>query len=116
MTFFSDALWAAADAAGMHVGCTFLQPGSGVPKTVTVNWAEPDVVNQIRGTQSKRYEIEYRHADMPDLKEGDPLSIHEPDGVTTDYRVREAPYVDEQHGADGTYRCAVLTREVGRDS
>ncbi len=112
-TDFEDVHWEAATAAGMHVACTFLLPGSGVPQTVYVYWEEPDQEVLAHG-RSKQYEIHYRTKDMPDLKEGDVLSIAERVGCTTDYRVREDPYVSYDRGSDGTYRCALLTREEPR--
>jgi hypothetical protein len=115
MTFHSSRFWSAFDRANMLVDCTFFQKGGNVPKTVKVRWSEPDRIDEFRGTQSKQYEIEYRVADMPDLQEGDPLSIAESDTCSTDYRVRVAPYVDENGGADGVYKRAILTREVARD-
>lgn len=115
MSFYVDEFWLAFEAAGMLVDCTFLQPGGHVPKTVKVRWKEPDV-EDMNGHQSKYFEIEYRHKDMPLLVEGDRLAIAESDDVTTDYRVRRPPYVNEESGSDGSYRCAVLTREAARDS
>jgi hypothetical protein len=109
-TDFADVHWAASAAAGMLTDCT--------PRgktAVKVKFEEPDLLD-LNGSQSKQFLIEYRKADMPTLAEGDSLSIVERDGVIAKYSVREAPYVDPQRGQDGTYRCAVLTRDRARDS
>lgn len=114
MTFHSDELWQACTDAGMFVECTFARRGCTELKTVMVAWREPD--NELmNGSRSKDFEIEYRVADMPDLAEGDLLSIEEPNGAcVADYRVREDPYVNVESGDDGTYKCALLTRETPR--
>lgn len=115
MTFHSDLLWDAATAAGMHVRAQVARPGgSGAVQSVWVNWSEPDDIDVLRGTQSKRYEMEYRREDLPDLQEGDVVSVDEPDGAV-DYYVRQQPYVDERHGADGTYKVALLSRVAARN-
>lgn len=108
--FHADEFWSAFEDAGMLTKCYFLAPGSGARKSCLVRWKEPDR-ETLTGQQSKDFEIEYRHADMPNLAEGDPLSIEEIVGCTSDFRVRSHPYVDAENGDDGTYRCALLTRE-----
>lgn len=116
MSFFADEFWAAFADAGMLVECTWMQPGGDVPATVLVRRLEPDVTTMMHHVASKEYAIEYRTADMPTLKEGDLLSLAEPDGSKADYRVREDPTVrgdpgsPQGSGTDGTYRWASLTR------
>jgi hypothetical protein len=109
-TDFADVHWEAATAAGMHVACTYLQPGSGVPKTVHVLFERPDVELFGREARSREYSIHYRVKDLPDLKEGVVLSIEERPGESADYRVRADPFVDPTRGPDGTYKSALLTR------
>lgn len=114
MNFFADEFWQAFEDAGMLVDCTFAQPGCSELTTVKVAWREPDN-NLMNGSRSKDFEIEYRVCDMPDLKEGDVLSIEEPNAIgNADYRVREDPYVSVDSGDDGTYKCALLTRIAAR--
>jgi len=107
---FEDVHWAAGIAAGMYVACT----PRGKP-TIYVKFEEPDLLD-MNGSQSKEYLIEYRQKDMPFLVEGFSLSITERDGTIAKYTVRKPPYVDPSRGQDGTYRCAVLTRDRARDS
>ena len=103
--------WSASDEG--HTDCTFRYRG--VTTTVRVLFEEPDI--DIGGNQrSKDFTIEYMHEDMPNLTMGDQLTIKERDGTLGKFRVRLPPRVDEQRGMDGTYRCAVLTRNTGRDS
>lgn len=114
MTFYADEFWQAFEDAGMLVECTFAPRGCTELKTVMVAWREPD--NELmNGSRSKDFEIEYRVADMPDLTEGDLLSIEEPNALgKADYRVRADPTVNVESGDDGTYKCALLTRERAR--
>ena len=115
MEFTNRMLWDAATAAGMHRLVRVARPGgSGVVQEVWVNWSEPDDIDPLRGTQSKRYEMEYMREDLPDLTKGDVVSVDEPDGAV-DFYVRQQPFVDERHGLDGTFKVAVLTRVVGRN-
>ena len=115
MSLFSDMAdlhWAKSGSSGMMTDCT--------PRgktAVKVKFDEPDDPNVGGiGAQSKQSVIEYRHADMPTLRQGDQLTIVERDGTAAKYHVRQAPYVDPDRGADGTYRCAILTRDRPRDS
>lgn len=114
-TFHSGRFWKAFERAGMLVKCWYIAPGGGVRTQVLVRWKEPDEVGALTGARSKDFAIEYRHADMPDLAEGDELSIEEvAAGCTSDFVVREAPLVDIENGDDGTYRYAFLTRVKAR--
>lgn len=112
-SFHSDAFWKAFEKAGMLATCYFIAPGGSVRKSCKVRWTEADV-ETLGGQQTKDFEIEYRHADMPNLAEGDVLSIDEPIGCNSDYHVREAPYVHAQDGDDGIYKRAKLTRVKAR--
>lgn len=61
---------------------------------------------------SNEHEIEYQHADRPDLAQDDLLSIAPaPAGTTGNFRVRQAPYIRDTGGnaSNGYFRCAVLT-------
>jgi hypothetical protein len=104
--------WNASDEA--HTDCTFRYRG--ITTTVRVLYEERDLFDLSGHFQSKSYTIDYLHEDMPHLAQDDALTVVERDGTSAKYRVREPPYVDEQRGMDGTYRCAVLTRDQGRDS
>jgi hypothetical protein len=103
VSIFADAvaeMWSEFDAAGFHVVAT---DGDG---TFAVDFSKPDFDRMGRAVLSRDYEIEYRHADRPSLKEGDALTI---DGES--YRVRQAPYIAAPgNAADGTFRCALLTK------
>lgn len=112
--FHSAEFWDAfAEEPGMLAKCYFVAPGGDVRQSCLVRWKEPDR-ETLTGQQSKDFEIEYRRADMPDLAEDDLLSIEEPVGCTSDFRVRQHPYVDVEGGDDGVYLCAYLTRVTVR--
>jgi hypothetical protein len=73
----------------------------------------PKLIGTYQNEISNEYEIEYQHADRPNLAEGDTLTLsgtpHASDAGT--YRVRKPPYIDAPgNAADGTYRCAILTK------
>ena len=108
--FHSNRFWNAFERAGMLVSCFYIAPGGGVRTEVKVRWKEPDR-EALGGQMTRDYAIEYRVADLPDLAEGDVLSIEDRAvGCPSDFRVRETPFVDIENGDDGAYRYALLTR------
>lgn len=102
--FDSSLFWPAFSAAGMLREASTMLPGDVRATTFRVGFRRPDV-NPITGMQSADFEIEYQYADAPTLAEGAEVLI---DGVL--YRVRQAPEVRINGGADGYFRCAYLTR------
>lgn len=102
-------LWAASKRAGFLSTCYYVAPGGDVRKTVYVRYEEPDR-EALGGQITKDYRIEYQVVDLPDLAEGDVLSIEKPDGCAVDFRVREEPYVDVENGDDGLHKFALLTK------
>lgn len=107
MSLFDDAvagLWPAFKQAGM-LSVAMITSG-GTTFVIDVGFSMPDMDRLGRGVLSRDYEIEYQHADAPELAEDDAVVI---DGVT--YRVREAPYIPHPgNAADGIFRCALLTK------
>lgn len=78
-----------------------------------VGFARPGELRSDGKTISNEYEIEYQHADRPNLREGDALAISEAPSSADNgnYRVRQAPYVSAPgNAADGFFRCATLTK------
>lgn len=102
--FNSALFFPAFAAAGMLVEASTILPGCIEPTTFMVGFRKPDV-NPITGMQSSDYEIDYQYADAPTLAERAEVIV---DGVL--YRVRQAPEVTVEKGADGFFRCAYLTR------
>lgn len=105
MSGFDNALfWPAFEGAGLLLAASTILPGCTKATEFKVGYRRPDV-NPITGVQSADYAIEYQHADAPTLAEGAEIIV---DGIM--YRVRSAPEIDTQRGADGYFRCAYLTR------
>lgn len=102
--FDSAVFWPAFAAAGMLVEASTVLPGEIRPTTFMVDFRRPDV-NPITGAQSADYEIEYQFTDAPTLEEGAEVIV-----AGALYRVRQAPAVRAERGADGFFRCAYLTR------
>lgn len=104
--FDAGVFWPAFKAAGM------LSIASDAAGNFDVAYQAPGRFANDGRQVSNEHEIEYQHADRPDLAEGDALSIAPiPAGTTGDFKVRQAPYIRDSGGnaADGYFRHAVLT-------
>jgi len=87
---------------------------TGAPLTdVYVRWDEPN--NNFLGAQSKDYQIEYQHSDIPTLSEGDAVTKLDDAGNPISkekYKVRETPFVNANpaDSQSGFFRHALLTK------
>ena len=105
MTIFdSSVFWPEFKEAGMLRLASTILPGCTEATEFDVRLVMPDVIT-ANGQVSREYAIEYQHADAPTLAEGAEVLID-----CTLYLVREDPFVDEEGGADGYFRKALLTR------
>ena len=105
MTGFDDSkFYPALAAAGMLSQASTVLPGCTAPTNFYVRFHRPDV-NPITGMQAAEYCIDYQHGDAPALLEGAEVIVD-----SRMYRVRQAPQVDLDIGADGYFRRAYLTR------
>jgi len=103
MTFNESVFWPAFAAAGFLVEAVVWRVGQDAAlPAVNVELAMPDE-KLVTGTQSTQYVMQYQAADLPDLAEGDAVTI----GAQA-FKVREPPFTD---GADptGYFRKAMLT-------
>lgn len=130
MTFDASVFWPAfrdvgmlklatvAPSGGLYIEPGYWQPGyCGAEGELDayVGYVEPDRERFGGGARSKEYEIEYQASELPDLAEGDIVTIWSDDTKTqgTEYKVREAPFVHgDEHGGgeDGTFKRALLTK------
>lgn len=109
MTDFNSAVfWPELAAAGMLCEASTILPGAVSATAFMVDFRRPDV-NPITGMQSADYEIEFQYDDVPTLAEDAEVIVKHPTGDVL-YRVRKAPEVRIDRGADGFFRCAYLTR------
>lgn len=117
MSDFDDSkFYAAFAAAGFLLVAETVLPGCTEATTFNVSYRRPSV-NPFTGVVSSDHEIEYQHADAPNLAEGAEVVINHTrklDAVTVTtrvlYRVRQQPTVEAERGLDGYWRCAYLTR------
>lgn len=110
------AYWPAFKAAG------FLRPAlvkqSGKPAvTVDVKYTQPSARRFDGSVGSQEHSMKYQRDDLPYLREGDPVSFLDADGVVIRaerFKVREAWFVGEFPGDDtsGFWRRALLTQIV----
>lgn len=112
---YGPVFWAADKAAGMLDPALVKQSGRPAA-TVDVKLIQPHGRGFDGAVLSQDFEIKYRRDDLPNLSEGDPVSFLDEDGVvirSKRFRVREAPFVpDEERGASGYFKRALLTRVV----
>ncbi len=88
----------------MLATASVLYQGEAEPiEPVYVGFSQPDM-QDFAGQQSKQYVMEYLHSDLPDLAEGDQVIID-----NSAYIVRQPPTVNEEGGANGTFRKVLLT-------
>ena len=111
-TFDTDALWAAAIAAGFLRECTIKSRGGA--KTGYVDYNEPDTQRFEGAALTKDYIIGYQVKDFPNVAEGDQVVFlddeHEP--ISGKFKVRVPAFVSDRplDGLDGRYRFALLTK------
>lgn len=107
MSWNEAVFWPAFEAAGMLVDAQVLFAGTDVPIAAKVSFCAP-TVNPMTGVQSYDYEVEYQHADWPELDEADQVIVE--GGVYQGlYRVRQAPRTEGLE-ATGFFRKALLTK------
>jgi len=114
MTDFDESVfWPELQAAGMlrHVR---VKPSSRPATDVYVRWDRPDDLNRV-GAQVTDYEMEYQHADLPTLAEGNAVTLLDADGNPVaggKYQVRQPPFVnaDPANSRTGFFRHAYLTK------
>jgi len=99
-----DAMWPAFAAAGVLLEASTVLPGRTSATTFQVAYRRPDF-DPISGMQSADYAIQYQQKDAPTLVEGAEVLVG---GCL--YVVREPPRVDSEHGGDGFWKVAQLTR------
>ena len=109
--FDNARFWPAFEAAGLLRLVTVKSGGALVD--VRVGYVEPDRARLGGAGLSRDYEIEYRKADLPKLKEGVTLTLWSDDDKTTGtkFRVRQPPFTPEApvEGIDGYFCRAILT-------
>lgn len=96
--------WEAAKASGMLRVIAVVPAATGAQVDLWVKWKSPDRPIGQKAV-SREYQIEYLHADCPDLALGDQVLA---DVV---YKVRTAPEIPEVKDG-GEFRVATLTRQL----
>lgn len=104
MAWGEDRFFAAFKRAGMLLRAHAVMPGTNEAIDFDVDYCEPST-DPMTGVQSTDYEIEYQHADVPDLDEGAQVII---DGKGL-FLVRQAPRTPGPEGT-GFFRKALLTK------
>lgn len=99
--FNQNIFWAAFGRAGMLVDAVY-QPTSGPAGAVKVGFVEPDVLLMSEMVQAAQTRIEYETATMPDLKNGESITIG-----TDAYKVRGIP----QKKGDGFFSTVELIKQ-----
>jgi hypothetical protein len=113
MDFDRSVFWPAFKEAGMLRSVSVKQSGKQAV-TVDVKYEQP--TQRIFGQQaSQDLTIQYQAADLPYLKEDDPVTFLDAAGApirTERFKVREAPYVSANAGEDrsGYFKYALLTQ------
>jgi hypothetical protein len=114
MTDFDESVfWPELQAAGM-LRQVRVKPSGRAATDVYVRWDRPDDVSRI-GAQATDYEMEYQHADLPTLAEGNQVTLLDDNGDPVaggKYQVRQAPFVppDPANSRSGFFRHAYLTK------
>ena len=101
MSWSEEDFFAAFDDAGMLSAATY-QPAVGAAVSVKVGFSQPDTLLLNEMVQVSQYQIEYETATMPDLDDGESITI----GVDA-YKVRGIP----QKKGDGFFSTVELIKQ-----
>lgn len=106
---YSDArFWPAMKAAGMLKLVQWLAKGTATVVDAWVVFKAPDDVLST-GVVSRTFTMEYQHADLPTLAQGDSVLIGEAPDVMR-FEVREPPVIEDGN-PNGYFRTVKLTRK-----